>query len=118
VYPLSPSIWPYSCFNHRVLRITIQTSSPVVLLKLEGSVKGPWVDELRKTWLTSAKMAGGEPVSIDLGAVSFIDARGRDLLLQMQREGIALKGASGFLREVLEDRNRNAEPLLENRSSK
>jgi hypothetical protein len=101
-----------------VLRITIQKMSDVVLLKLEGSVKGPWVDELRKAWLASAKTADGQPMSIDLGAVSFIDAKGRDLLLRMQREGVALKGASGFLRQVLEDRNINAEPLLENRSSK
>jgi hypothetical protein len=101
-----------------VLRITIQRTSDVVMLKLEGSVKGPWVDELRKARVTSAKMAGEQPVSIDLGAVSFIDARGRDLLLRMQREGVALKGASGFLRQVLEGTNTNAEPFLENRSSK
>jgi hypothetical protein len=101
-----------------VLRITIQRTSDVVLLKLEGSVKGPWVDELRKAWLASAKMADGQPMSIDLGAVSFVDARGRDLLLRMQREGLALKSTSGFLRQVLEDRNTNSEPFLENRSSK
>jgi hypothetical protein len=101
-----------------VLRITIQGTSEVVLLKLEGSVKGPWVDELQKAWLTSANMAGGGAVSIDLGAVSFIDARGRDLLLRMQREGVALTGASSFLRQVLEDKNTNSEPLPENRSSK
>jgi hypothetical protein len=100
-----------------VLRISIQRISDVVRLKLEGSVKGPWVDELRKAWLTSAKMAGDQPVSIDLGAVSFIDARGRDLILRMQREGVALTGASSFLRQVLEDRNTNPEPFLENRSS-
>jgi hypothetical protein len=99
-----------------VLRISIQRISDV-LLKLEGSVKGPWVDELRKAWLTSAKIAGDQPVSIDLGAVSFIDARGRDLILRMQREGVALTGASSFLRQVLEDRNTNPEPFLENRSS-
>jgi anti-anti-sigma regulatory factor len=100
-----------------VLRITIQRTSDVVLLKLEGTVKGPWVDELQKAWLTSAKMAGEQPVSIDLGAVSFIDARGRDLILRMQREGVALTGASSFLRQVLEDKNTNSEPFLENRSS-
>jgi hypothetical protein len=101
-----------------VLRITIQRTPEVALMKLEGSVKGPWVDELRKAWLASAKMAGGEPMSIDLGAVSFIDARGRNLLLRMQREGVALKGASGFLRQVLEERTTNSEFFLENRSSK
>jgi hypothetical protein len=99
-----------------VLRITIQRAADVVLLKLEGSVKGPWVDELRKAWLTSAKMADGEPISIDLDAVSFIDARGRELLLRMQREGIGLKGGSGFLRQVLEGTNTNSEQFQGNRS--
>lgn len=108
--------WPRPCSYHSVLRITIQRPSDVVLLKLEGSVKGPWVDELRKAWLTSAKMAGGEPMSIDLDAVSFIDTRGRDLLLRMQREGVALKGASGFLRQVLEGTNTNSEQFQGNRS--
>lgn len=97
-----------------MLRITIQRTSDGVLLKLEGSVKGPWVDELRKSWL--AEMADGQPISIDLGAVSFVDTRGRDLLLRMQREGLVLKGPSGFLRQVLEDANTNSEPRQENRS--
>ncbi len=87
-----------------------------VFLKLEGAVKGPWVDELRKAWLTSVKMTGGEPISIDLDAVSFIDARGRDLLLRMQREGVALNGASGFLRQVLEGTNTNSEQFQGKRS--
>lgn len=108
--------WPRLCSYHSVLRITIQKAFDVVLLKLEGSVKGPWVDELRKARLTAAKMAGGQPMSIDLDAVSFIDTRGRDLLLRMQREGVALKGASGFLRQVLEDTNTNSEQFQGNRS--
>jgi anti-anti-sigma regulatory factor len=99
-----------------VLRITNQKTSDVVLLKLEGSVKGPWVEELRKAYSASAKMADGQSVSIDLGAVSFIDARGRDLLLRMRREGVALKGASSFLRQILEDRSTNSEHFQEDRS--
>ncbi len=94
-----------------MLRITIQRTSDVVLLKLEGSIKGPWVDELRKAWLASANMADGQPMSIDLGAVSFVDAKGRDLLLRMQREGLSLKGHSSFLRQLLEGANTNAEQL-------
>ena len=103
--------WPGPCSYHSVLRVTIQRASDVVLLKLEGSVKGPWVDELRKAWLTSARMAGGEPLSIELDAVSFIDTRGRDLLLRMQRDGLTLKGPSTFLRHVLEGANTNSEPF-------
>jgi hypothetical protein len=100
-----------------VLRITIQNTSKALLLKLEGSVKGPWVEELRKAWLTSAKMADGGPVNIDLGAVSFIDPNGRDLLLRMQKEGAALNGGSSFLRHMLEDGNTNSERPSEDRGA-
>ena len=99
-----------------MLRITIQRTSDSVLLKLEGSIKGPWVDELRKSWLASTKMADGQPMSIELSAVSFVDAGGRDLLLRMQRDGLTLKGPSGFLRHVLEGANPNSEPFQKNRS--
>jgi ABC-type transporter Mla MlaB component len=91
-----------------VLKITIQNSSSTVILKLEGSLKGPWVDELRKAWHTSANMAAGQPVSVDLAAVTFADAAGRDLLLRMRKEGVALSGGSSFLRQLL-DPNRNPE---------
>ena len=100
-----------------MLRITIQNTSSSVLLKLEGSVKGPWVEELQKAWLTSAIMSDGEPVSVDLGAVSFVDTKGRDLLLRMQKEGVVLKGASSLLRQMLEDGGGNHTVLTKDRSS-
>ena len=86
-----------------MLRITIQNTSEVILLKLEGSVKGPWVEELRKAWLAAKTMANGEPLSANLSAVSFIDAAGRDLLLRMRKQGVVLTGASSFLRHMLGD---------------
>jgi ABC-type transporter Mla MlaB component len=100
-----------------VLRITIQNTSTVILLKLEGSVKGPWVEELQKAWLTSAIMSDGQPASVDLAGVSFVDSRGRELLLRMQKEGVVLKGASGFLREMLEDGSGKHTILTKDRSS-
>jgi hypothetical protein len=96
----------------------VQKMSDAVVLKLEGSVSGPWVEELRKAWLTSAEMAAGEPVSIDLGAVSFADERGRDLLLRMRREGVSLNGCSSFLLYILEDGDTKSERLKKVRSSK
>jgi anti-anti-sigma regulatory factor len=96
----------------------MQKTSDTAVLKLEGSVSGPWVEELRKAWLTSAKMAGGEPVTIDLVAVSFVDGRGRDLLLRMQRDGAVLNGTSSFLRHILEDGNADSQPVKKTRSSK
>lgn len=102
-------MWRCPCSHHDVLRITIQNTPDALLIKLEGSLKGPWVEELRKAWVTSAKMADAGPVNIDLGAVSFMDENGRDLLLRMQKEGAALNGGSSFLRHVLEDGKTNSE---------
>ena len=55
----------------------MQNTSDAVVLKLEGSVTGPWVEELQKAWKMSVEMAAGERVSIDLRAVSFVDDSGR-----------------------------------------
>ena len=96
----------------------MQKTSDVVVLKLEGAVKGPWVEELRKAWLTSATMAAGEALRIDLAAVSFVDGRGRDLLLEMRREGATLEGNSSSLRHILEDGDTVREQSKKGRSSK
>jgi ABC-type transporter Mla MlaB component len=96
----------------------MQKTSDVVVLKLEGAVKGPWVEELRKAWLTSATMAAGEALRIDLAAVSFVDGRGRDLLLEMRRKGATLEGNSSFLRHILEDGDTVREQSKKGRSSK
>ena len=104
---LSTRSWHWSCYFNRVLRITVRKAPEVVHLKLEGSVQGPWVEVLRKAWLSSANMAAGEPVSIDLAAVSFVDGRGRDLLLRMRKDGVVLNGGSSFLRHTLEDAIQN-----------
>lgn len=101
-----------------MLKITIQNPCSDAILKLEGSLKGPWVDELRKAWLTTANLAAGQPVSVDLAGVTFADALGRDLLLRMRKEGVALNGGSSFLRQLLEDRNTKHERFHGERRTK
>ena len=101
-----------------MLRITVLNTADGLLLVLEGRVKGPWVEELRKSWLTSVNLAAGESVSVDLSAVNFVDAGGLDLLWEMQREGIALKRASGFLRQMLGERDGKASDFKKDRTPK
>jgi ABC-type transporter Mla MlaB component len=71
-------------------------------LKLEGSIKGPWVDELQRAWSASLKALPGRPVKVDLAGVSFIDAEGRELLFRMKKAGAILQAASPFVRQVLD----------------
>jgi ABC-type transporter Mla MlaB component len=82
-----------------MLRVTpIQTGNSTTL-KLEGSLSGPWVEELRRCW---AKLAAEKvAVEVDLSALNFLDAKGTTLLLQMQRQGSRLFGSSPFVHDLL-----------------
>jgi len=85
-----------------VLRITTERNDCLVSLKLEGRVEGPWVEVLRRTWTEAMGHDNGSRVVVDVGGVSLADSEGRQLLLTMQKKGVALTELSGFMREVLE----------------
>jgi len=63
-----------------MLRITIQDEAQNPTIKLEGKVVGPWVEELRRSWQSFAPALGARELLLDLRGVSFVDAKGRQLL--------------------------------------
>jgi hypothetical protein len=84
-----------------VLRITTGRRENSLLLRLEGRIEGPWVEVLRKTWIDATSPNGDQEIAVDLGGVTSADRMGRTLLLTMQKQGVALIGPSGFMRQVL-----------------
>jgi anti-anti-sigma regulatory factor len=83
-----------------MLRITeIMDGDPSVLLKLEGKLRGPWVEELGRV---CSELNRGEPraIRLDLSAVTFLDEAGIRLLRALMRGGAAMT-ASGFVAELL-----------------
>jgi anti-anti-sigma regulatory factor len=75
-------------------------------IKLEGSLSGPWVEELRKTCLADADSTDSTrcaDITIDLSGVTFVDEEGRALLIKIRRTGAVLHGASPFVRQVLNE---------------
>ena len=83
----------------RVTQIEVN-GSPV--LKLEGKLGGPWVDELQHCWDASAAGTHHNAIVVDLRGVSYVDHRGRNLLLRMEREGACLVECSDFIRQLLQ----------------
>jgi hypothetical protein len=55
-----------------------------IVLKLEGRLTGPYVDECRKAWLRIE--LDGRRLSLDLRGMSFADASGIALLRSIYRE--------------------------------
>jgi hypothetical protein len=45
--------------------------------------------------------ATGVQVSLDLSAVRFVDARGRDVLVELRRQGVRMAACSRYVGELL-----------------
>ena len=82
-----------------MLRITASTSDKVVL-KLEGRLVGPWVDELRKiVWRTDG---GRQGLEIDVEDLTFADDDGEKTLSWLHRMGARFQGRGPFSEYLFE----------------
>jgi anti-anti-sigma regulatory factor len=83
-----------------VLRISlVEALDQAVTIRLEGQVRGPWVDELRQSceqWL-----AKGSALHLDLSDVSFIDMDGVALCRLLSDRKVRILHCSPFVAEQL-----------------
>jgi hypothetical protein len=89
-----------------MLKITSQSDETRTTFRLEGSLAGPWVEELEGCW---RQAAGAKlPVKISLSAVSFIDDSGRKLLAEMYQHGAELVAEGcmnkAIVKEIMRER--------------
>jgi ABC-type transporter Mla MlaB component len=83
-----------------LLKITVQKDSGPAILKLEGKLAGPWVEELENIW--RARNAT-EDILVDLIDVSFVDASGKDLLAQMYQGGADFVTDSPLMKHIIKE---------------
>jgi ABC-type transporter Mla MlaB component len=87
-----------------MLRITTRQEDESLLLKLEGKLLEPWLDEVRR--VCSASGTPQDRIRLDLAAVTFADADGAALLRELIRNGVAIDACSGFVALLLDgDKN-------------
>jgi hypothetical protein len=63
-------------------------------LRLEGQVREPWLGELER--VLAEAFARGVAPSLDLAGVSFVDARGIELLRSLRSRDVELENCSPF----------------------
>lgn len=75
------------------------------LLRLEGQVTGPWVEELRRVCnqTISHNGHGAHPLVLDLTDVFFIDADGVALFRELVARQVSLTNCSLFVAEQLRE---------------
>lgn len=84
-----------------MLKITTHADGGRTILELEGSLTGPWVEELKECWQRAAD--GGEPVMVVLKQVSYVDRPARKILAEMDRQGVELAAEGCMIRAIIEE---------------
>ena len=86
-----------------MLKITTRREAGVLVFQLEGRLAGPWVQELELCWRSALDTRQGDPMHVDLSAVTFIDAEGKALLGQMYQERAELIASGCLNRCIVEE---------------
>ncbi len=81
----------------RLTRIALSHSTQTI--KLEGELLGPWVEEVRKACALGTDLSGR--TSLDLRALTFVDAAGEGLLRDLIGRGIEVVACSNYVAELL-----------------
>ena len=82
-----------------MLRIDTREEPGRTILRLEGRVIGAWVNQVRRSCRDA--LGRGGHVTLDLGAVSFVDVDGIVLLRELGPE-VALTNTTPFVAAQLE----------------
>jgi len=90
-----------------MLRVTIKKGESTETWELEGKLAGDWVRELERCWKEHAAQPGTN-VQVHLKAVSYIDAAGKQLLIEMHGRGVEIMGCGCMTRAVVEEIVRRA----------
>ena len=84
-----------------MLKITTRTDPTSTILELEGKLAGPWVQELEGCWREASN--ADQPIKVLLCAVTFVDEKGRDLLVEMHRHGAELVAEGCMNKAIVEE---------------
>ena len=85
-----------------MLRITRQDELERTVLRVEGKLVPPWVQELEDCWRTCRQTAT-KSIVLDLRSVTFIGREGKQLLERIYRSGAKLVTSGTLMSSVVED---------------
>jgi len=93
-----------------MFKVTVSQANNSETWELEGKLSGDWVVELEKCWI-GRQSSLGIPLRVQLKAISYIDAAGKQLLAKMHEAGVGIEGCGCMTAAVVEEISR---PLRSN----
>jgi len=92
-----------------MLKISIINSRTHRRLVLEGKLVGPWADELRPAWERAKADLDGRELVVDVKNLIIISQAGENILLELMKEGVKVRGCGVFTRHILKQLARRVE---------
>ncbi len=99
-----------------MLRITVHNNPQTLTFQLEGSLAGPWLQELEACWQHTVDQPHKPVLRIDLTGVTFIDAAGQACLAALHGQGAEFVAADCLTKAVVGEITKG--PLPEVRSQR
>jgi ABC-type transporter Mla MlaB component len=69
---------------------------------LQGRLCKKWAAELKQKWESTRSTRGGKACSVDVEDITYVDAEGEKVLLEMLSEGAVLRASRAYMTHVLE----------------
>jgi anti-anti-sigma regulatory factor len=89
-----------------MLRITTHNDPDLLTIQLEGRLAGPWVRELADCWQRTLTGRPATDICLDLTAVTFVDAAGKELLTQLHAQGAKFLAAGCLMKAIVAEISR------------
>ncbi len=85
-----------------MLRITTVRHGLETVIKLEGKLLEPWVEEFHGACARAESQSGH--FGLDLADLTYADAAGAERLRNMVQEGVSISSCSAFVAELLREK--------------
>lgn len=83
-----------------MLKVTTCTDRAKTTLQVEGKLAGAWVGELERCW---TEIGSKQAVIVSLQAVTFIDDKGKALLIRMHLSGAELSAEGCMTKAIVKE---------------
>lgn len=81
----------------------IDNNWPLHRIVIEGKLIGPWVEELKRCWLSIVSAGPATTIEIELSKMTMIDHEGKLLLVEMVRRGVCLSALGLMSQAIVEE---------------
>jgi len=86
-----------------MLKVTKEIYNNTVVLILEGSLSGPWVQEVDRVCRVSAVTERYVTVTVDLSHVTFVSEEGKELLERLCASGAEIISSDVLTKSLVEE---------------